>query len=112
MFLLRIAIYMLLVPACAYFLPGMKLLNILNAALVGLCMGCIHAFLRLFIRFLLQAFHAVALFFMAMALDCILLYVAVQVFPHGIEISSILWALACAAILSVAREAAAGIFGN
>ncbi len=108
MIFVRFFITVLAVPICAYALPGMELIYIMEAMYAGALLGVVHTILRPIRPLMLNAFHPFLVTLMFIGLDTWLVCLATQIWPRCYQLDNILWAVVTAIIINVLREAISG----
>jgi len=108
MIFVRFFLTAIAVPVCAYALPGMQLIYIMEALYAGALLGAVHTILRPLRPLMLRAFHPFIVTLMFVGLDTWLVYLAMQIWPKCYSMESILWAGAVALIINILREAISG----
>lgn len=89
------------IPLCATYLPGVHMINLQDALILGAILGLIHIFLRPIIKLLTSVFNFLTLGLLSILIDGWLIIVACDYLPNSITVDSFLWAIAISFVINL-----------
>lgn len=100
---LRFLVTVASIPLCAEYLPGVHLIDMTQALLLGAALGVIYLVLRPLARLVLTVFNFCTLGLLNVAVDAFLVWVAAGYFDQAIQLDSFWWAAAIAGVINLLR---------
>lgn len=100
---LRFVVTVAAVPLCGEYMDGVHIADFGQGLLLGAALGLIYLLLRPLARLVTAVFNFCTLGLMHVALDAFWVWTAAGFFRPGIQLDSVWWALAMAAVINVLR---------
>jgi len=110
--ILRFAITVAAIPACAHLMDGVHLLNQHNALIVGGILAIIFTVLRPLMRLLLSVLNFCTLGLIYVAIDAWLVGTAAALVDNSVAFDSFWWTLAVAIAINAARTLVDAVTGD
>ena len=99
----RLLITTAAVPLCGYYLPGVRILDMTQAIILGAVLGAIYLLFRPVARLVLSVFNFCTLGLLYIVVDAWLVWTAAGFFQNGIVFQNFWWAAATAIVINVLR---------
>lgn len=109
---LRFLVTVAAVPACGYFMDGVRVVEMTNAVLVGLILAVVYTALRPLIRMLLSVINFCTLGLLYVGVDAWLVWTAAGFVANSVQFMNFWWALAVAVVINAARTVVDALSGK
>ncbi len=101
--ILRFLVTVAAIPLCGEFMDGVHIAELSQGLLLGAALGVIYLLLRPLVRLITSVFNFCTLGLLHVVLDAFLVWTAAGFFRPGVQLDSVWWALAVAAVINVLR---------
>ncbi|MEA5015121.1 MAG: phage holin family protein [Candidatus Limiplasma sp.] len=101
--LLRFLITVAAIPLCGEYMAGVHIADLTQGLMLGAVLGLIYLVLRPLARLVMSVFNFCTLGLLNVVIDAFLVWTAAGFFQPAIQLDSIWWALAVAAVINLLR---------
>ena len=112
MMVLRFLITTAAVPLCGYFMSGVVVTDMVQAALAGAVLAAVYTLLHPLAKLILSVFNFCTLGLLQVVADAWLVWTAAGFFREGVRFENFWWAVAVAVVINALRTGMDMVFGH